>query len=85
MNHDLLSALQVSHPVLDSIVAEARAAGIAAKLTGSGGGGCVLMLVDHRSPLIASFKERGFRVHATAVSQHGVLYHAPARWPSLSP
>lgn len=43
--HDLLATLGVSTPRLDELVARARRAGaLGAKLTGSGGGGCVIAL-----------------------------------------
>lgn len=47
VNHLALQAMQVSTPLLDSLVAAARHAGAwGAKLTGSGGGGAILALVD---------------------------------------
>ena len=46
-NHRLLALLGVSLPVLDRIVAAARAAGaLGAKLSGGGGGGNLIALVD---------------------------------------
>lgn len=46
-NHLLLQAMELSTPLLDQLVAEARAAGAwGAKLTGSGGGGAIIALVD---------------------------------------
>jgi mevalonate kinase len=47
INHGLLSALGVSSPELDSMVHASRRAGaIGAKLTGAGGGGCMIALSD---------------------------------------
>lgn len=47
--HDILTALGVGHPALDSVVAAARGAGaLGAKLTGSGQGGCVIAVVPSR-------------------------------------
>ena len=44
--HELLRAIRVSSPLLDSLVAEAMAAGaLGAKLTGGGLGGCIMALV----------------------------------------
>ncbi len=45
MNHGLLSALSVSNMELDKIVGVCQANGFAGKLTGSGGGGCCLVLL----------------------------------------
>jgi mevalonate kinase len=53
MNHALLDALGVGHPALSRLVLAARSAGaFGAKLTGAGGGGCMVALspkgVKHR-------------------------------------
>ena len=53
MNHALLDALGVGHPQLSRLVLAARSAGaFGAKLTGAGGGGCMVALcarpVQHR-------------------------------------
>lgn len=55
--HGLLGALDVSSPALDRLAAEARAAGArGAKLTGAGGGGCLLALApEHPARLTAAF------------------------------
>lgn len=45
--HELLSALGVSLPALDELCAAARESGaLAAKLTGAGGGGCVIAMCE---------------------------------------
>lgn len=50
LNHLLLSLLGVSNSRLDSIVWTSISSGAyGAKLTGAGGGGCVLILVDEKS------------------------------------
>lgn len=47
MNHSLLSAIGVSHELLDKLVHAARRAGaLGAKLTGAGGGGCMIALAS---------------------------------------
>ncbi len=49
VNHSLLEALGVGHPVLSRLVLAARAAGaFGAKLTGAGGGGCMVALCPNR-------------------------------------
>ena len=46
LNQHLLSGLMLSTPALEEMIAAARAAGaLGAKLTGSGGGGCMIALV----------------------------------------
>jgi len=48
-NHELLRKIGVSHPKLDHLVEVARRAGaLGAKLTGAGGGGCVVVLNPSR-------------------------------------
>ena len=56
LNHGLLSALGVSTAGLDAAVHAARTAGaLGAKLTGAGGGGCMVALVtDETAPAVAS-------------------------------
>ena len=47
INHSLLSAVGVSHECLDRLVNAARMAGaLGAKLTGAGGGGCIIALAQ---------------------------------------
>lgn len=55
--HGLLSAVGVSSPALDRLAADARLAGArGAKLTGAGGGGCLLALAgDDPAALSAAF------------------------------
>jgi mevalonate kinase len=49
MNHALLEALGVGHPALAKIVLSSRAAGAhGAKITGAGGGGCIVVLCPQR-------------------------------------
>jgi mevalonate kinase len=49
-NHELLRKIGVSHPKLDRLVGVARGAGaLGAKLTGAGGGGCIIVLTRSAS------------------------------------
>ena len=49
-NHALLDALGVGHPALTRLVLAARAAGaFGAKITGAGGGGCMIALAPSRA------------------------------------
>jgi mevalonate kinase len=61
-NHQLLSELGVSTPALDAACDMARAAGaLGAKLTGGGGGGCVLALAGEggTAPLLEAWRQAG--------------------------
>jgi mevalonate kinase len=61
-NHRLLGELGVSTPGLDAACETARAAGaLGAKLTGGGGGGCVLALAgdDGTAPVLEAWRSAG--------------------------
>jgi mevalonate kinase len=50
MNHALLDSLGVGHPALTRLVLAARSAGaFGAKITGAGGGGCMIALAPSRA------------------------------------
>lgn len=50
ISHGLLSSLGVSTPILDKLVNASRRSGaMGAKLTGAGGGGCMIALVDEKN------------------------------------
>ena len=59
--HGVLAGLGVSSPILDELCGVARAAGAAgAKLTGAGGGGCMLAWpAGDPTALVAAFDARG--------------------------
>ena len=62
-NHSLLNELGVSTPRLDGACEAARAAGaLGAKLTGSGGGGCVVALCSSNpDSVMSAWKSQGMR------------------------
>jgi mevalonate kinase len=62
LNHHLLGGLNVSSPILDAMCSAARAGGArGAKLTGAGGGGCILALPpDPAEPLLTVLREQGY-------------------------
>jgi mevalonate kinase len=61
MTHGLLVAAGVSSPILDELCSVAREHGArGAKLTGAGGGGCILALPpDPETPLLHTLRARG--------------------------
>eukprot|EP00897_Mesotaenium_endlicherianum_P003103 jgi/Mesen1/2820/ME000172S01966 len=73
MNQGLLAALGVSHLAIDSVCAGSAAFGLSSKLTGAGGGGCVLTLlppgVPHETVEAAksALRQRGFDCFEAAV------------------
>lgn len=70
INHGALVALGVSTPALDAACHVARAAGaLGAKLTGAGGGGCVLALTpDGAQPVLDAWAREGLQGFEVFVS-----------------
>jgi mevalonate kinase len=71
LNQMLLSGLFVSTPEIEQMCATARSAGaFGAKLTGAGGGGCVVALVENPergAEVLAAWKTEGFDGFAATV------------------
>jgi mevalonate kinase len=66
--HALLATCGVSTDELDEIVRTARAAGaLGAKLTGAGGGGAAVALVEDPAEVSAAILRRGFACHTVTV------------------
>ncbi len=78
MNQMLLAGLLLSTQEIEAMCASARAAGaLGAKLTGAGGGGCVIALAESRADadrVIAAWKGDGWGGFVTevAASSHGL-------------
>lgn len=74
-NHALLQQIGVSTPRLDALVALARRAGaLGAKLSGAGGGGVVIALVEEADPVLSAAAEAGIAAFKVGV-------HPPAEGP----
>ena len=75
-NQRLLSALGVSHPTIDSVLAVAQRHGLAGKLTGAGGGGCVILLAtgtrDDWSDVEQELEGMGFQALRGDIGGSGV-------------
>ena len=69
LNQMLLSGLMVSTEGIERACAAARSAGaLGAKLTGAGGGGCVVALADlDPEPVLAAFKGEGLECFAATI------------------
>ena len=66
-NHELLVQIGVSHPMLDKLVRAAREAGaFGAKMTGAGGGGCMIALCED--------EEEAFRIGGVLRRRGGSPY-----------
>jgi mevalonate kinase len=70
LNQVLLAGLMVSTEEIETMCRTARETGaLGAKLTGSGGGGCVVALVEQDpAPVLARWEREGFRAFATQVA-----------------
>ena len=58
-NHAILTELGVGHPMLDRLVAAARATSYGAKLTGAGGGGSMVALSERPEATAAAIRAAG--------------------------
>jgi mevalonate kinase len=70
LNQMLLSGLMLSTSEIETLCASARDAGaLGAKLTGAGGGGCVVALCeDDAGPIVAAWESLGFVAFASTVA-----------------
>jgi len=76
-NHELLRQIGVSTPRLDRLVAKARRAGaLGAKLTGAGGGGCIIAVCADRkiqSSVARELRRDGGTIYNVSLDKRGVL------------
>ncbi len=82
MNHHILCALGVGHPALDTVMKICNEHGFnGCKLTGAGGGGCMLTLVESKMEtsrhlaLEDDLRSRGFDLMRTKLGGAGVCVH----------
>jgi len=75
-NHELLKEIGVSHPKLEVIVEKLNKYGsIGSKLTGAGGGGCIISLFEDQEiakQAISKFTNQGLQAFITDISVSGV-------------
>lgn len=75
-NHELLRKIGVSHPKLDRLVEVARGAGaLGAKLTGAGGGGCIVVLTrttSARDRVSRALRKEGGTPYKISMDSNGV-------------
>jgi len=75
MNHELLREIGVSHPRLEQLTSTARAKGaLGAKITGAGGGGCIIVLCRNEkesSSIAKALRRRGGTPYKVSMDIHG--------------
>ncbi|PKC03424.1 mevalonate kinase [Rhizophagus irregularis] len=77
-NHYLLNSLRVGHPSIDKVREIAAQYSLHSKLTGAGGGGCVLTLLRDDVPnddimkIMLNLTSIGFECFETKVGGHGI-------------
>ncbi len=83
MNHHILCALGAGHPALDTVMKICKENGFnGCKLTGAGGGGCMLTLIEssietsRRLALEEDLCSRGFDLVRTKLGGTGVCIHS---------
>ncbi|HEY4220568.1 MAG TPA: hydroxymethylglutaryl-CoA reductase, partial [Myxococcota bacterium] len=71
LNQGYLNALGVSTPAIEALCAIARERGaLGAKLSGAGGGGAVIALVDEdEAPVVRAFEAAGYAAFATEIEE----------------
>lgn len=75
LNHELLRQIEVSTKELDQLVSAAREAGaFGAKLTGAGGGGCMIALAspDNTNSVLEAIREAGGNSYLANIERRGV-------------
>ena len=86
-NHELLVEIGVSHPRLDSLVEAARKGGaLGAKMTGAGGGGCMLALCEDNDAMAKVgrlLRKRGGSPYPVSIDRSGVVSYTPRDSPQI--
>jgi mevalonate kinase len=71
-NQEHLASLGVSSPELDRLIGAVRPHALGAKLTGAGGGGCMIALTEHPDACARAIDAAGGRAYRAAIDPSGV-------------
>ena len=74
-DHKLLSILGVSSPELNKLVNAALPYSYGAKLTGAGGGGCMIALTDSPDKVCKAIEARGGKSYVVKTGVPGAMLH----------
>jgi mevalonate kinase len=72
-NQEHLAALGVSSPELDRLIAAVRPHALGAKLTGAGGGGCMIALTERPEDCARAIDAAGGRAYRALIDPRGVV------------
>ena len=70
--HERLQKLEVSNPALDRLVEAARPHSLGAKLTGAGGGGCMIALTEDPKRVAGAIEVAGGKPLSSRFGSDGV-------------
>jgi len=88
INQDLLNAIGVGHRALNAVCDASQSEGFSCKLTGAGGGGCSITLLNnseseeaasHKSALQAKLCALGYDTFESSLAGEGVKWHTAAK------
>ncbi|MEM0160205.1 MAG: mevalonate kinase [Thermoplasmata archaeon] len=71
-NQSLLSILGVSHPQIQSMINEVEKYSYGSKITGAGGGGCIIILTDEKDEVSKILKAGGWEAYQVKMDKEGV-------------
>ncbi len=74
-NQNLLSILGVSHPQIQSMINEIEKYSYGAKITGAGGGGCIIILTDEKDEVSKILKAGRWEAYQVKMDKEGVKVH----------
>ncbi len=70
-NNKLLTILGVSHPKLKEMIDASLRYSYGAKITGAGGGGCMIALTDEQDEVAKAIEEVGGKAYKVSIAQRG--------------
>ncbi len=70
-NNKLLTILGVSHPMLKKMIDVSLKHSYGAKITGAGGGGCMIALTDEQDEVVKEIEEVGGKAYKVEIAEQG--------------
>jgi len=79
-NHDLLAILGINTKELQDMVDKVQSHSYGAKLTGAGGGGCIIALTDETEKVSQIVERIGGRPYVVKTTKQGFMLHERSEW-----